>query len=463
MTGLAPRGALVGATAGELVAKVQAGEVTATEVVAAHLERIAAVDSHVGAFQLVRAASALAEAAALDRRDDLSTLPLAGVPIAVKDNVDVAGEPTRCGSITTSGAAQEADHPLVVRLRAAGAVVVGKTRAPELCAWPFTDGLFGVTRSPWDLTRAAGGSSGGSGAAVAAGMVPLAHGSDGGGSVRIPAAACGLFGMIAGTGVVPGDPGRSGWNGLSANGTLATTVSDAALGLAVMAGRPDLAHCAVPDRPLRIAVSALPWMPVDVHEAFLAAVWETAELLAACGHEVREADPSYASKPLVTAGVRASAGIAEDAAGVPLRRFERRNRPVVLAGRVIRRTGWLRTAARDRFRAEMAEFFSGCDLLLTPTLADFPVVAEGWVGRGLVPNVRAARFAAFTGAWNVAGFPAAAVPVTRAGCPVPPSVQLVGPPGAEARVLSVAHQLEQERGWQRHPTGQLAGLVVGVG
>jgi amidase len=110
----------------------------------------------------------------------------------------------------------------------------------------------------------------------------------------------------------------------------------------------------------------------------------------------------------------------------------------------------------------MADFFSAHDLLLTPTIADFPVAAEGWVGRGIVENVRAARFAAFTGAWNVAGFPAAAIPVTREGCKVPPSVQLVGPPQAESRVLSLAYQLEQERGWQRHPEDPPVGLAAGA-
>ena len=182
-----------GRSAAEIAAAVAAGKVTAAEVVGEHLALVAARDAGVGAFVRVRATAALAEAAAVDARPDRAELPLAGVPVSIKDSIAVTGEPMRTGSAATPRGPQEEDHPLVARLRAAGAVVLGLTNLPELAIYPFTDSAYGITRNPWDLSRTAGGSSGGAAASVAAGMVPLAHGTDGLGSVRIPAAACGLF------------------------------------------------------------------------------------------------------------------------------------------------------------------------------------------------------------------------------------------------------------------------------
>jgi amidase len=161
--------------------------VSATEVVAAHLERIDGLESRICAFQVVRSAEALAEAETLSDRDDLDTLPLAGVPVAVKDNVDVVGTATRHGSAATSTAPAERDDELVVRLRAAGCIVIGKTQMPELAIWPFTEpAVFAAPRNPWDHARTPGGSTGGGAAAVASGMAALALGSDGGGSIRVP-------------------------------------------------------------------------------------------------------------------------------------------------------------------------------------------------------------------------------------------------------------------------------------
>jgi len=449
---------LVGRTAVELTDLVKTGVVTPSAVLRAHLERIGSVDATYGAFQTMCVDAAIADAAALDLRDDLDALPLAGVPIAIKDNVDVAGAPTRQGSMSTDSAPRPADHPLVARLRSAGAVVVGKTKVPEWCAWAWTDSLYGVTRSPWDIDRSSGGSSGGSAAAVAAGMVPLAHGSDGGGSIRIPASCCGLFGIKPGRGVVPGNPGHSGWYGLSANGPLATTVADAALGLAVMADRPELIDPQQPQRKLRIAVSVKPLMPVDVQESYARATHETAEFLASCGHDVVPLDPPYGRDMMLAAGVRGWAGIAEESAGLAVRRMQRRSRPSVRAGRVIRRMNWLREDSFAAYRQRALDFFRDVDLLLTPTVAYYPVTAEGWAMKSWVGNMRGSSFAQFTPSWNVAGFPAAALPVRSDAPGVPPSVQLVGPPDAEGLILSVARQIEMARPWLRHPPGM--GLVA---
>lgn len=198
-------------TATDIAEAVRSGARTASAVTEDALDRIAQRDSTIGAFQVVRAERVLAEADAVDARTDRHTLPLAGVPIAIKDNVPVRGEPMRDGSRGSHRGPQPADHEVVTRLRAAGAVVVGITRVPELCVFGATDSAFGRTRNPWDPSRTPGGSSGGSAAAVAAGMVPLAHGNDGMGSIRIPAACCGLVGLKPGLGVVPAELGESSW------------------------------------------------------------------------------------------------------------------------------------------------------------------------------------------------------------------------------------------------------------
>src|SRR5688572_30479362 len=229
--------AWVGSTAREIARAVRRGDTSATAVVADHLDSIRAYDRIVGAFREVRAAAAIAEAETVDEQPDLGNLALAGVPIAVKENTRVAGLPTWNGSAAARGPVADQDHEVVRRLRGAGAVVVGVTRMPELGLFGLTDDETAITRNPWRTDRTAGGSSGGSAAAVAAGLVPIAHGNDGFGSIRIPAACCGLVGIKPGRGVVPANVGASDWFGMIEHGILATTVADAALGFAVLAGR----------------------------------------------------------------------------------------------------------------------------------------------------------------------------------------------------------------------------------
>ncbi len=224
-----------GRTAAEIAAAVREKRTTPREVVARHLARIERLDGRIGAFRAVRAEAALTEADEVGARGDLGELPLAGVPVAVKDNLAVRGESVRVGSAATPDAPAGSDHVTVARLRAAGAVVVGLTNVPELCVFGTTDGVHGTARNPWDPARSAGGSSGGSAAAVAAGMVPLALGNDGMGSLRIPAANCGLVTLKPGHGVVPAGIGDGDWFGMSENGPLATTVEDLRLMLAVLA------------------------------------------------------------------------------------------------------------------------------------------------------------------------------------------------------------------------------------
>jgi amidase len=234
----------LGVSATELAADVRAGRRSPRQLVEAVLSRIEAIDGELGAFQVVRRDAALAEADAVAARSDLSTLPLAGVPVAVKDNVPVTGEPMRDGSAGSDPTPQTRDHEVVRRLRAAGAVVVGLTAVPELCVFGATDSVFGVTRNPWSLSRTPGGSSGGSAAAVASAMVPVAHGNDGMGSIRIPAACTGLVGIKPGLGTVPAQLGNGSWFDMAENGPLATTVADCALVLSVLADRPEFATVA---------------------------------------------------------------------------------------------------------------------------------------------------------------------------------------------------------------------------
>src|ERR687889_1477577 len=255
-----PAGQIVGLPATELAARVRSGELTAVEVVRAHLAHLEGVEPRVGAFRVVRREAALAEAHAIDTALTRFALPLAGVPVAVKDNVAVAGEICTDGSPACPAGPAARDHEVVARLRKAGAIVVGITRAPELCLYAATDGPGAVSRNPWDTARSPAGSSGGSAAAMASGSVPIAHGNDGMGSLRLPAAACGLVTLKPGVGVVPAGIGADSWSDMAENGVLATTVADLALAHAVLAGV-DPAPPEAPGRPLRIAVSTRSPLP----------------------------------------------------------------------------------------------------------------------------------------------------------------------------------------------------------
>lgn len=301
-----------GRTAAEIAAAVREKEVTPREVVADHLARIERLDGRVGAFRAVRAEAALAEADEVGTRAGLAGLPLAGVPVAVKDNLAVRGESRRNGSAATPGTPAAEDHVTVARLRAAGAVVVGLTNVPELCVFGTTEGVHGTARNPWDTSRTAGGSSGGSAAAVAAGLVPLALGNDGMGSLRIPAANCGLVTLKPGHGVVPAGIGNGDWFGMSENGPLATTVEDLRLMLGVLADA-DFARRDEERSPRKVAVALRsPVAGVSVSKPYTTAVRRAAGALAEAGHRVRRAEPPYPLSVGVTSLQHWTAGTATD-------------------------------------------------------------------------------------------------------------------------------------------------------
>jgi amidase len=458
---------LIFAGPGAIAAQVRAGEVHPREVVELCLRRIEQLNPRLNAFRTTMAEEALAAAEAVGS-DGL----LAGVPVAIKDDVPVAGQALTRGS-RSFGPPAGADGEMVRRLRAAGAIPIGITNVPELTIWPWTaTDANGITRNPWDLTRTTGGSSGGSAAAVAAGLVPAATGSDGGGSIRIPAACCGVVGMKPSRGRVSTQPSREGWLGLSVNGALARTVSDSALLLDAIHGAVDgdadiaprftgryVDAAATPPGRLRIAVSRkIPPGLIARLSADQRSAWERAgALLSELGHEVVERDPAYglASLEFTQNWLR---GIYEDSLSVPDRSMlERTTRQMCAAGRLL-----VPPRRRDRLRAKRAAaiarilaLWDEFDVLVTPGLASTAIAAEGGHGRhALIAFDRAARFTPWTPAFNLTGQPAIAIPAGIGSDGLPLSVQLVGRPLAEDTLYSLAGQIEAARPWaDRRPPG----------
>jgi len=432
---------------------VREGVVSPRELVELCLTRIERLDPELNAFRVVFAERARAEAAAAEGGDGDGEMPLRGVPVAVKDDLDVAGELTAFGTGAYGAPARE-DSDVVRRLRNAGAIVVGKTNVPELTQWPFTESItWGITRNPWDLERTPGGSSGGSAAAVAAALVPAALGTDGLGSVRIPAACCGLVGVKPQRGRVSHAPGPEHWHGLSVIGPLARRAADAALLLDVIAERrperPFFESTRAPERALRIAVSAKTPLPGPVSGLVRAALEETAALLRSLGHRVEERDPSYGTA-IFAAVARYLRGIHDDAALMPRApRLERRTRAMARAGGLVSPGVVARTrAAEPGMAAKLGAIFDEFEVLVTPSLGQLPLPVGRFEGRGAAVTFNgAAQFTPYTGPWNLTGQPAAAVPAGFTPAGVPLSVQLVGAPNSEATLLSLAAQLEAERGW----------------
>ena len=444
----------VGATAKQMARAVRRGDATATQIVADHLERITITDPSLEAFRVVRAGEAIAEAEKVDEQEDLANLPLAGVPVAVKENTAVAGLPTWHGSAEARTPVAEEDHEIVRRLRGAGAIVVGVTKMPELGLWATTDGPEGATRNPWDLDRTPGGSSGGSAAAVAAGLVPMAQGNDGLGSLRIPAACCGLVALKPGRGVVPAQLGVDDWFGMVENGVLTTTVADAALGFSVLAGRSP-AKLVQPGK-LRVGVSLRsPVAGVRPDQPNREAVATAAKLLVGAGHDTVTADPTYPVK-LGLAGTAtwfAAAYREAEAAGLDLRKLQPRTRQHVRLGKVMWKRGYVRQEQRDAWRQTSIDFFAdnNIDVLLTPALATTPPPAEGHATGRWLRNMRTnLRYAPYAAPWNLAGLPAIVVPVGTRPDGLPLGVQLVGPPDSELLLLSIAGQFEMANPWKRH-------------
>jgi amidase len=450
-------GSYVGQPATVLARAVREGRVSAVDLACAHLDQLAHVEHRLGAFATVRRAAALADAAAIDAHPDRAALPLAGVPVAIKDVADIAGEPTRHGSHATSDAPADRDEPVVARLRAAGAVIIGKTRCPELSIWGTSDHEDGIAVSPWDPTRTAGGSSGGSGAAVAAGVVPFALASDGLGSVRIPAAATGCVGVKPGADLAPVHVGdEHHWFGMSRYGPIATTVADAALMLDVMAGTDTLREVAPVDRQLRVAVSwKAPIAGVTVTRPWIEAALEAGRILNHAGHDVQRADPPYETATAAAISARWFQGALRDVEVMELDRDRLQPRTCghVAAGERMRSAMPVRPDQAERWRGRVLPFLAEHDVLIVPSFARVQPSADTWHRRPWLANVMANLNAyPFTAPWNLADVPAAAVPMWHdRGRPL--SVQVIAAPGREDLVLSVAAQLESYAPWTRHAPG----------
>jgi amidase len=444
---------------------VRRGDVTPTELVELYLERIERIDQELNAYRIVLADRAQADAKRVEQRlanGDVESMPLAGVPIALKDCEDLEGELTTWGSAAFDEPA-EADGEMVRRLRHAGAVVLGKTNLSELAICGFTESeTWGITRNPWDTDHTPGGSSGGSGAAVAAGLCAGASASDGAGSIRIPAALCGLFGLKPQRDRIPLSPVREHWHGLSVVGSLTRSVADSALWLdvchgGVAGGPPPPDHSfsdAARTKParLRIAYSPKPpflFAPPIVRDEVKEALGQTADLLRSLGHDVEARDPNWGgiANNIVP---RYLNGITAEVKRVPHpERLEARTKGFarlgrLQGGRIVRHAR--RAEARDARR--ILSTFDQCDVVLTPTVGEAAVEVGRWEGKGaLRTELGMSRVYPFCVPWNHLGNPAASVPAgfTQGGAPL--AVQLVGRPNDEATLLSLSAQIESERPW----------------
>ena len=443
------------AGAARQAALIAAGELSARELAGVHLERIARLDPELNAFRVVLPEQALAEADAADaRRARGEGGGLNGVPVAIKDDADVAGQSTPFGTAANPGI-KGADSAMVSRLRDAGAVVIGKTHVPELMICCFTETLtFGATRNPWDPNRTPGGSSGGSGAAVAAGLCGVAHGSDGAGSIRIPAAWCGLFGLKPQRDRVPLAPYPGAWHGLSTYGPLARTVADAAafLDAAAGTGSPFAQAAARAPGPLRVALATNlpPGVLAKPSADALCAVHETADSLRALGHTVTETPLDFgpAAGPGLTA--RYLAGVAQDLAKLAQPdRVERRTKGFARLGSAIPpKLVAKAVAAGAGVAARVGRTFEQADVILTPGPAKPPFEIGALQGRGALWTLNAMLDRVpYYATYNATGQPAASVPAGFDGDGLPLAVQLVGRADDEATLLALAAQLEQARPW----------------
>jgi amidase len=434
-------------------AMIRGREVSARELTELYLERIERLDPRLNAYRVVFAERALAEADQADGRAKAGdTRPLLGVPVAIKDDMDVAGEVTAFGSDAHDGPVA-ADAEVVRRLRSAGAVILGKTHVPELTITPWTESpTFGVTRNPWHLQRTPGGSSGGAGSAMAAGLCGAAIGSDGGGSIRIPAACCGLFGLKPQNGRVPTAPAVAPWHGMSTWGAITRGVADSALVYdAIKDGGPSFAEAAArePGR-LRIAVSVKspPLTGVQADDEQLSGVAAVAEALRGLGHEVVEREIEYP----ITLGShvlpRYVGGVADQVRSMPHpERLSRRTHGYrrigsAIPGALIERAK--RTAAED----ERALAMDGIDVVLTPMFTRRPPRVGEYDGRPAIWTLLASvRFVPFAGPYNHTGQPAASVPAAWTADDFPVGAQLVVPRDGEPVLLSLCAQLEGALRW----------------
>jgi amidase len=452
---------------------IRSGEVSSRELVEESLHAIHDLNDELNAFVTTVAERALAEADAIQPGDER---PLAGVPIAVKDLIAwTAGIRTTNGMAAMGDWAPPEDSATIRKLRAAGAVVVGKTNTPELGILPVTEpDRFGPARNPYDTSRTPGGSSGGSAAAVASGMVSLAHGNDGGGSIRIPASCCGLVGLKPTRGRVSWAPQwTEGAIGLPTDGCLSRTVRDTAVTLDLIAGYepgdsflvppPSAPFAQAAEREpgrLRIGFTLEAPNGAPVDPECQQAANDAVELLQELGHEVEEAtfpsDDGYVENFIKVwiGGTGDELHTFEGWLGEPLDRSKLEPLTAQMAEIADGQSGTDLLIAMDQLRRmsrRILEFWSDHDVLVTPTLAKPPIEigalrpAEGEPPIQMLVN--SAGWVPFTPVFNVTGQPAISLPLHQSADGLPVGVQFVGPPAGEEMLISLAAQLEQARSW----------------
>jgi amidase len=431
------------------------GETTSQELTELFLARIERHDPALNAFRVVFAERARAEAGQADARlRSGERRPLLGAPIAIKDDTDVQGEVTAHGT-GAYGDPATADSEVVRRLRQAGAVLLGKTNVPELEIVPFTESpTWGITRNPWDLQVTPGGSSGGSAAAVAAGLCSAALGSDGGGSIRIPAACCGVFGLKPQRGRVPTAPVVEPWHGLSTWGAITRGVADSARFYDAMRDGGESFSDAAARNPGRLRIALSRKVPTGVlarpDAEQLGALEGTADVLRRLGHDVvsREIEWGTAWQSVV---VRFLRGVHDSKALVPHpERLSRRTRGFLRLGGLVPPAGLARARARETADRERVNriFAGGIDVVITPMFVRRPPRVLEYEGRSAFWTLNALpRFTPYTPVFNHTGQPAAAIPAGFTGDGFPLAVQAVAPPDGEGVLLSLAAQLERERDW----------------
>jgi amidase len=436
-------------------------EITSVELVELYLERIERLDRELNAFVTVRVEEAMADARAADAAPTARAFH--GVPIAIKDLTATAGIRTTYSSAAFADNVPDFDTAVARRIREAGFVIVGKTNTPEFGTTAFTESeLNGATRNPWNAERTVGGSSGGAAAAVAAGLVPLAHGTDGGGSIRIPASCCGLFGLKPSRGRVSTAPFTS-LEGLSTSGPISRFVADAAAFLDVLAGYEpgDPWWASPPDRPfahevgadpgrLRIAVTSTSPYDTPVDPECVAALESARKLLTSAGHEILEVTPPWTAPGLVEAFLTiwqiGPTLYPADPVG-----FTRLNRELVEAARATSSADYAAAVFLVQATSRrIVDFCRDFDVVVTPTLA-LPPVPIGWQeedGAGAVEQLmRNVVFTPFTAVANMTGLPAMSIALHWSPDGLPIGVQVLGPAAGEALLLRLAAQLESARPW----------------
>jgi len=456
--------------ASELATLIHAGQISSAELVGAALERIEALQPSINAFTHIDAEGALAAAEAVNADDQR---PFAGVPIAVKDTAPVAGMPYTMGSDIFGDFVPGQDAFLVRRLRDAGFVIVGKTSMPEFGILPVSEPRrFGPVRNPWDTERTPGGSSGGAAAAVASGMLPLAHGSDGGGSIRIPASCCGLVGLKPTRGRISRGP-EQGDDFLVQDGVLTRTVAETASMLDLLSGYElgDATWAPPPPEPFTAAVKREPgrlrigYTTTAAVEAPLdplceQAVHDAAQLLTELGHDVEEVAAPWGGDDLLqvftmvfgtpiamgiffgglVTGREPSAELVEPLSWTIWEGIHERNALDYLLART-------QLTAISRGIIALWESY---DVVLTPGLAERPVrigEIDACSDDPWEDFSRSGRFTPYTAIFNVTGQPAISVPLFHGDDGLPTSIQLAGRPADEATLLSLAAQLEAARPW----------------